>query len=520
MAASSFPAVTSGTRLAAGLPSLVRARDGGAFNPNLDIWSFRTAKRRNHLDFRRVSAHATIELTNGLKGTLAWFAANRADDTTNNAYDRVVHFLAHCHAMNGKVVDVISVELLLSYRSHLTPEKQWYLSVLSGVLQKWCALGYVGVDKEVPSFLSELRLKGNTKGAAIASLDPSDGPFSDVELEAIQYAVNTAYADGSIGLREFVLIWLFLLIGPRPSQIALLKIGDFRIEQLSDGTTTYFLKVPRIKQRHAAARSSFKERVIAPQIGALIATLVNQLKQEGGAGASTLDKPLFAAARSRAMAPEGYEGHAVGTDLARSVQAAIERLSVVSERTGLRINVTMTRFRRTLGTRAAMEGHGELVIAELLDHSDTQNVGVYVESRPEIVDRIDKALAMKLAPMAQAFAGMIVFDEADAERGDDPTSRIVHPGIAPSMQPMGTCGKHGFCGLNAPIACYTCRSFQPWVDGPHEAVLDHLLAERERLATTSDLRVASINDRTILAVAEVVRQCFEIRSNAEGNGNG
>lgn len=167
-----------------------------------------------------------------------------------------------------------------------------------------------------------------------------------------------------------------------------------------------------------------------------------------------------------------------------------------------------------------MEGHGELIIAELLDHSDTQNVGVYVESRPEIVDRIDRAVAMKLAPMAQAFAGMLVLDEADAERGDDPTSRIVHPGIGPSMQPMGTCGKQGFCGLNAPIACYTCRSFQPWIDGPHEAVLDHLLAERERLASSSDLRVASINDRTILAVAEVVRLCAEIRGDDGGEANG
>jgi hypothetical protein len=38
-------------------------------------------------------------------------------------------------------------------------------------------------------------------------------------------------------------------------------------------------------------------------------------------------------------------------------------------------------------------------------------------------------------------------------------------------------------------------------------VLDYLLAERERLLVGTDARIASINDRTILAVAEVVRRC-------------
>jgi len=79
------------------------------------------------------------------------------------------------------------------------------------------------------------------------------------------------------------------------------------------------------------------------------------------------------------------------------------------------------------------------------------------------------------------------------------------------MTPMGNCGKFGFCGSLAPIACYTCSNFQPWLDGPHDAVLMHLISERERLLVGSDIRIASINDRTILAVAEVVKQCEDIQ---------
>jgi hypothetical protein len=80
---------------------------------------------------------------------------------------------------------------------------------------------------------------------------------------------------------------------------------------------------------------------------------------------------------------------------------------------------------------------------------------------------------------------------------------------------MGECGKHGFCGFAAPVACYTCKSFEAWLDGPHEAVLNYLIARREQLLQTSDKRMASVNDRTILAVAAVVQRCSELQSNPQ-----
>ena len=115
---------------------------------------------------------------------------------------------------------------------------------------------------------------------------------------------------------------------------------------------------------------------------------------------------------------------------------------------------------------------------------------------------------------------VIIKNESEALRRDDPASRICDPRFEPTMKPMGNCGQHGFCGQLAPISCYTCRNFQPWLDGPHEAVLNHLVSERERLMMATDARIASINDRTILAVAEVVRRCEEIRSEMSEAENG
>jgi hypothetical protein len=301
---------------------------------------------------------------------------------------------------------------------------------------------------------------------------------------------------------------LFMALGFRPVQCAALKVRDVTVERTSDGSVVYGLKVPRAKQHRQRMRHQFKDRLLVSQIGELVAA---HAKEVEALFADLLpyprEAPLFPVQKRRGNEPAGFEYHRTAATIGRHLTEILSVLGIVSERTGEALNINAYRFRRTTGTRAAVEGHGELVIAELLDHTDTQNVGVYVQAVPQIVERIDRAMALHLAPLAQAFAGVIITDESKADRGGDPSSRVCDPRFDPSMKPMGNCGKHGFCGFLAPIACYTCRSFQPWLDGPHAVVLDYLLAERERLLVGTDARIASINDRTILAVAEVVRRC-------------
>ncbi|MCV4600508.1 recombinase, partial [Escherichia coli] len=86
----------------------------------------------------------------------------------------------------------------------------------------------------------------------------------------------------------------------------------------------------------------------------------------------------------------------------------VEKSDIRSERTGELLHINARRFRYTTGTRAAREGFGELVIAELLDHADTQNAGVYIKNIPEHVKKLDEAVGFQLAPYAQAFVGALV----------------------------------------------------------------------------------------------------------------
>jgi hypothetical protein len=212
--------------------------------------------------------------------------------------------------------------------------------------------------------------------------------------------------------------------------------------------------------------------------------------------------PLFPGRSRGTVIEPGMEWHSTASALSHRIAEATKRTTPRSERTGRRLVIGPIRLRRTLASRAAAEGHDARVIAELLDQSDTQNVGVYVELRAETIRRIDRAIAFKMAPLARAFAGTLVSSPPAAE------TRVTDPRFDPTMRcPVGSCGLDRRCSLAAPLSCYTCSSFHPWLEGPHEAVLDHLLSERERLIEAADSRIASINDRVICAVAEVVLRC-------------
>jgi hypothetical protein len=304
-----------------------------------------------------------------------------------------------------------------------------------------------------------------------------------------------------------------MALGQRPVQYAALKVCDVLRSTSKHGEVSYTVKVPRAKQRNRDLREMFKERPLVPQIGAPLFSYSQRVRESFSGRLRDVEQaPLFPAP-SRGYSTEfplGYEYHDTAMGIAARLKAALNALAVPSERTGEPIHITPVRFRRTFGTRAAQEGYGELIIAELLDHQSTQYVGVYVGSVPEIAECIDRAVAMKLAPLAQAFAGRLIANESEATRAADPGSRIIDLRTDQTI-PMGSCGQHSFCHFNAPVACYTCRSFEPWLDGPHEELLARLIAERDRLSSTTDQRIASINDRTVLAVAEVVQLCQQAK---------
>lgn len=487
------------------------SRDGYSVEFSSDRWrlskdvAISISRLRPYLQERDYSVRRVLE----------FYARTASPTYTQAAYEMVLHY---CRQMEGS--ELFSVASLISYRSTLTTKTEWRMGGLRTVIRRWSKLGLPGIADEVLVLLNKWVLKGSEKGRIVQSMCPESGPLTDIELQAVSAALVDVFAEQRLSLAETCIAMILAMTGRRPVQIAALKLKDL----VSPMPGSYGINFPRAKQRNSPWRSAFKFFYIVEDLWLLLQRQAEAVRRAFSEQAGEIlssemarELPLFPVTHSlcglsdvkellrsdRLHIPSGHVG-VVMLHVARVI-------AVFSERTGESLHLNPYRFRYTLGTNLAREGKGEYIIAEALDHTDTQNVGMYVKNIPDIVERLDKAVALQLAPYAQAFRGVLVRSELEARRGDDPSSRVFT-----GKSHVGTCGSYGFCGAAAPVACYTCCHFQPWLDGPHAEVLEQLIQERDRVyASCGDLKIASANDRLILAVGDVINRCRDIRGQDE-----
>lgn len=493
---------------------IVKPKNGGFFDSSLDIWKFKTGVKDVVLDFKKVNIGDDLKVS--FKKNLAWYFENYSPSYGVNLYYYFSCLIRFLQKQSQLKIEYISVADVLSYKSSLNNRNEYYLGAFSGFFKRWNSLMLPGLDQNISLLFNQTKIRGNLKGEAILTMDASKGPFTDIELSALHKEAKRRYLEGYLELEDYCLVLLFMSFGVRPVQCALMKACDVRVEKDKKGRELHFLRIPSAKKR-ISLRSAFSERVVIDDVGQLLVLLVNKNQQKFLTKFKNFgDIPLFSNGNNNCLEGE-FRYHKTSHEISYQLSKIFSTFEVLSERTGKKLVISAIRFRRTLGTLLAEEGHGPLVIAEALDHSDTQNVGVYIEATPKLVKRIDKAVASRLAPLAQAFKGSIIDNELQHDRDNNLTDEVYAPKQTGEFKPIASCSTSDRCNSFAPIACYTCSQFQPWVDAPHEKILQYLLAERERLLKNSDSRIASINDLTILAVEQVVQLCQEIKLGRERN---
>ena len=497
-----------------------KSKAGYTFNEDDTHWQLNKNTKVNVGAVREI---LNYESENSYIKTLTYYAKNNSPKYAENINSRFLHYLRTTCSSE------VNVENLINYRSILKPDTEHYLGYIKAFLNKWYELNYPGVSNETIDLLNNWILKGNIKGDVVKRLDPRAGPLSTIELQGFNEGIIQVYEKNEITITELAIGLIVSATGRRELQIASLRVLDVLKGKNLKGEDYFLINIPRIKQRNTSFRELFKQFAINHELWVILNAQVENVKRKISIllpfefqNSDLLELPIFpdwkAITKVNSIVDlrllfKSDELHIKSRNVTKTLKKISKKAQIHSERTGEYLEVTSTRFRYSVGTRAAREGFGEMVIAELLDHTDTQSAHVYIENVPEHVARLDQALGHQLAIYAQAFAGVLVDAEKDAQRGSDINSRVKADGTG-----IGTCGSYGFCGANIPIPCYTCMHFQPWLDGPHQFVYDELISERERLMeVTGDMTISAVNDRSILAVANVIQLCTKRREEL-GNG--
>lgn len=442
-----------------------------------------------------------------------------------HTYNMFHRFNAYIKATNeGKV----TLQSLTNYRASFDSETEYKLGALKGFLLAWYEWGFKGITSEVADYLEELILKGNPKGNAVKGACPYSGPLTHNELGALIDWASNAFTQSLLSLKEYSCFMSLALTGRRYVQIRSLRSVDLVVREDENGND-YVINCPRAKQRNSAFREQFTPLPINEDLYLLLHNQHNRsIKYVESQLGKTVPSPLceqipIFLEESRVDELTSLEElkliltktpdylHMTAECAQEILRGVSVKNTACSERTGDFIHFTASRFRYTKGTNLARRGIRGVSLAAALDQSDTQQVGIYCENTEETAKQIDEIMAPMLATLAQAFAGKLIASERDSARANDPNSRVKNS----NSKNLGNCGTYAFCASGY-RACYTCSSFQPWLEAPHEEVLNEILAERKKQKELSvSKNVVQSTDRLLLAVQQVIIMCNQASSEGD-----
>ncbi|MGA3843340.1 tyrosine-type recombinase/integrase [Ralstonia nicotianae] len=355
-------------------------------------------------------------------------------------------------------------------------------------LRRWTEAAEPGIAKEVNIYLSDTN--GSFEGRSYVALrtnDPERGPLTQLEMNSLIGAMNEYFADGRVSLLTYALMWLFIGTGVRPIQIARMRVGDVRFDEVP-GSTDVYLFIPLAKGEGAYEGQRWGLR--APTVVAeVLRAYIEHYKLNDPAG------PLFPDARNSSV-PVSID------TLKNTVRRVGERLKVFTSRLDGPIPLFPYRFRYTVGTRAVELGANDHVVARLLTHRTTWSIKHYRAATAAGQRTVIGALGDELETIHKAFRGTIVTDLSDATRAGE-AQALIRDFERLTGRSMGACGTRVECLQLTPIACLTCRHFEAFEDAPFEELRSSLKAEQEE---EGELKIRQIYDEPIAALDDLIQR--------------
>lgn len=437
------------------------------------------------IKFKHYLPLATSSFINRLKIVLAYRSMRYTYSTIYAEFNRLLAFSRFLSVRGWKNIDEISEEQIICWHSELTKlNKTHELGSLRGLLlASKIFLDVPLINEAAANQLVQLRLPGSPKGNRVN--DPESGRMTLAEREIFETKARQAYEIGKIGTQEFLVLVLFNSFGLRLIDFSGLKVKDLNI-----GKAT--IDIPSGKSGESPRSRMSYGNQLDKSIASLFKEIINGLPSEA---------PLFIIEGSSARLQEGFfDGHMTEHSWSNFLQRAIRKLEL-----GFHLNAY--RFRYTVGTEAYRETGNPYVAAQVLRHSDIQNVKVYVneivlaEAHDKVVSEVFKDVDAVIAAgvKAKTFNGAIITKQNYKEGRLHAVRAREQTG---NFDPIGGCaGKRG-CAMGVPISCYCCASFRPIEEANHYGMLCATLSEYFSIVDDDSKRATSLVS-AILGMAQV-----------------
>jgi len=250
-------------------------------------------------------------------------------------------------------------------------------------------------------------------------------------------------------------------IGLRTAQLTAardVQVRNLKVKHFNKKNGQYSLDIPRAKQRGKSKRKSLKRRLITNKLGMQIECLINEIKSHGVKDIKE-HYLLFTLESSRS---KKITNKNLTADLYRS------RVKAICNYLGLEFIVTNRRLRKTLCTTLVAQGTSLKVIAEIMDHSDLQQLEIYYCQTQLIAKKINTVLLEEFSELIDIFKGIVIHKGQETQPGQ----LIFAETKDAKLYEIGSCGRGKPCALSPPLSCYSCPSVELFEDADHGAVLD------------------------------------------------
>lgn len=498
------------------------AKCGEFFTPSEPMW------RPDRATSKRVNWQAAIVcVSSDWQPWLHTALAHRMAEVAQDTISSVTSILSRSAQVN---LDPLNEDHLIDLRERFNNAE---FSSLGSFMAFWQTCE--SLEKKPSQTLIDayrmLPKKKRPKNDVILRLDPEQGPFTQVEQDALYQWAHEQFCHGNLGPERYLYLRLSMIYGQRGVQLRMIVFDDF-----IKAESGYQIRIFRAKQKENDAGWRTKSEIfnldedLYNTVQAYKSIILSRLKQEYS-GRADWDKaikylPLFRRKfdgkindntqtpvlvdlldqQALELAPQARFHIPSGT-----IKSWLMRMKnmpdfPISSRTHRSLNISNAhRFRHTLGTDLSNAGLDEWSIASALMHSNTHTVRKYRAVSAELMKLIDEKMSDHLALVVRAFSGSIITDRASAKNGDREDRQIEN---------IAVCGADTICHLDAPFSCYPCSKFQPLLDADHSAALERL--ERRRAQTiATDKTTGVVWDRAILACRKVILDCNELHAPSE-----